>query len=173
VKYSVIIGLLACVVCSPVPRGHAIDFDTEPGTGDFVNLWDADLTVTAVEIVDRVVGSRNQVITPSRENACLLELRIEGVARSDGKFGLYPAQFSVCAEYRRVPKLFPSIAVGVKPRLPGGEIEEFWLNEPDASMMVGATTGESIDFYALFEVPLDAKTFYLQIPYIAQGISIP
>lgn len=150
----------------------ALEFKTENGTGAFVDLGISDLKVTGAELVDKIISGRNNTVTASRKNAVLLELKIEGTAMSDGQFGLYPSGFSVYAMYRRVPKIFPSIAVGVKHKKPNGDPDDYWLTEPEASMMVGCTKGDSIRFYVLFEVPDDTKTFYFQSPEIAQALTI-
>ncbi|MBN1549871.1 hypothetical protein JW979_00310 [bacterium] len=166
---SLCFGLIILVF---IPFADAVEFKTEEGNGAFIDLNESSLKVTGIEIVDKIVGSRNKTVTASRKNACLLELKIEGTASAEGQFGLYPSGFSVYAVYRRVNKIFPSIAVGVKHRNPAGEMEEYWLNEPEASMMVGCKPGDSIRFYVLFEVPEDTKTFYFQSPRITQGITI-
>lgn len=171
-KHVTRIIMLLSVTVAVVSFSHTDNFKTDSCTEPFVNLHDSNLKITGVEIVDKIIGQKKKTITASRKNACLLELKIEGTAPADGEFGLYPTGFSVYATYRRVNKIFPSIAVGIKPRLPSGEMEEYWLNEPEVSMMVGCKKGESFRFYVLFEVPVDTETFYFQSPEISQRIAV-
>lgn len=136
-----------------------------------VDLGKCNLVVEEVHKVASIKGARGKTIKASKKGAVLVELKIHGTGVIDGEFGLYPSMFSLTCEYRRVHRILPSLAIGIKPKLPSGEIQEYWLNDPEATMLIGCDKGESIDFYALFEVPAEVKEFNLQVPMGLQPIS--
>jgi hypothetical protein len=136
-----------------------------------VDLGQCNLVVKGVSRVESVKGESGKTIEASKRGSVLLELEIEGTAAADGQFALYPSMFSLACAYRRVNRLIPSLAIGIKPKLPTGEIQEYWLNRLEATMLTGCEKGDRIGFYALFEVPDEVKEFTLQIPVALQAIA--
>jgi hypothetical protein len=54
--------------------------------------------------------------------------------------------------------------------MPMGEIKPYWLNDPEASMLIGFDEGEDIEFYAVFEVPEEVTEFSFQAPQAVQQV---
>lgn len=163
---------LAVVVLSLLPLEAAIcGEDSRDTVAGPVDLGKCNLVVEEVSRVEKTMGARGKAIEASKRGSMLIELKIHGTGPCDGELGLYPSMFSLTCVYRGVRRIIASLAIGVKPRMPTGEIQDYWLNEPEASMLIGCETGGSIDFYALFEVPEEVREFTLQIPQALQQVS--
>jgi hypothetical protein len=136
-----------------------------------MDLGKCDLEVKEITQVEKVKCDRGKTVEASKRGSVLIELEIQGTAASEGEVALYPSMFSLGCAYRGVRRILPSLAIGIKPRMPTGEIRPYWLNDPEASMLIGCQEGEDIEFYALFEVPQEVKEFTFQIPQTLRQVS--
>jgi len=146
------------------------DEDPRLAVTGLLDMGECNLAVEEVRQVDEIKGDRGRVTEASRRNSVLIELKIHGTGPSEGEVGLYPSMFSLTCVYRGVRRILPSLAIGIKPRMPMGEIKPYWLNDPEASMLIGCEEGEDIEFYAVFDVPEDVAEFSFQAPHALQQV---
>jgi hypothetical protein len=154
-----------------IPLNSAIG-DEDPGravTG-LLDMGECNLVVENVRKIESIKGDRGKVTEASRRNSVLIELEIHGTGPSDGKVGLYPMMFSLTCVYRGVQRILPSLAIGIKPKMPTGKVQPYWLNEPEASMLIGCEEGDDLEFYAVFDVPEDVTEFSFQAPQALQQV---
>lgn len=160
------LSLAALVAPAGAPGGETAE--APPG---LIDLGQCSLAVKGLNRVESIKCEGGETIKASKRGAMLLELEIQGTATAEGQFGLYPSMFSLTCTYRRAHRILPSMAIGIKPKLPTGEIQEYWLSKPDATMLTGCEMGDKIRFYVLFEVPDEVREFTLQIPKALQSVS--
>jgi hypothetical protein len=166
IAIPVVVGLLL------VPLQMAIaNQDSRRMAAGPLDLGKCHLVVQEVNQVEKIEGDRGKTTEASKRGSVLIELEIHGTGPSEGKVGLYPSMFSLTCVYRGVQRILPSLAIGIKPRMPTGEIQPYWLNNPEASMLIGCYEDEDIEFYVIFEVPEEVKEFAFQIPRVLQQVS--
>ena len=161
-----IVGLLLL----PLQTAFGGDDSREAVTAP-LDLGKCHVVVQEVNQVEKIKGNRGKTTEASKRGSILLELEIHGTGPSEGAVALYPSMFSMTCAYRGVRRILPSLAIGIKPRMPMGEIQPYWLNDAEASMLIGCDEGEDIEFYAIFEVPEEVKEFTFQIPQALQQVS--
>jgi hypothetical protein len=154
-----------------IPLNHVMgDEDPRLAVAGLLDMGECNLVVGQVRQVESIEGDRGKVTEASRRNSVLVELEIQGTGPSEGEIGLYPSMFSLSCVYRGVRRILPSLAIGIKPRMPTGEIKPYWLNDPEASMLIGCEEGDDIEFYAVFDVPEDVTEFTFQVPHAVQQV---
>jgi len=121
----------------------------------FLNVAKCNFSVEGAEVVDSVIGERGMILKRSHRGGQLIEVRLVGSTPETGEIGLYPSIFSLVLYWRGVPRILSSIAIGTKHQMPSGEMDEYWLNLPEASMIIEYEAGEEMIIYTLFEVPKD------------------
>jgi len=134
----------------------------------FLNVAKCNFSVEGAEVVDSVIEERGMILKRSYKGGQLIEVKLVESAPETGEIGLYPSIFSLVLYWRGVPRIHSSIAIGTKHQMPSGEMDEYWLNLPEASMIIEYEAGEEMIIYTLFEVPKDLKEFKIQNPAIIE-----
>jgi hypothetical protein len=142
-----------------------------PSAVSLLDLSACHIVVKEVREVETIKGDRGKTTEASKRGSVLIELEIHGTCSSEGQVGLYPSIFSLTCVYRGVRRIIPSLALFTKPRRPTGEIQPYWLNDPETSMLIRCEEGGEIEFYAVFEVPEEVTEFIFQIPQALQQVS--
>lgn len=132
-----------------------------------LDLGKCNLQITEIKEISSFKGARSGEVKPSRRDAKFLEIKVEGIANSDGLSGWYPNMFGALFTYRGALRITPAIAIGIKSKDPlSNKTLEQWFNDPDVSYTAKYNQGDKIVSYIIIEVARETTDFMLQGPVI-------
>ena len=131
-----------------------------------LNLGKCDFKISEIREVPGFKGE-NGIVKPSRRDAKLLEIKLEGKANSDGASAWYPQMFAAIFYYRGALRITPALAIGMKFKDPlKGENIEQWFNAPGVSFTSKNKEGDPLATYLIVEIAKETNDFILQGPSI-------
>ena len=102
----------------------------------------------------------------------LIMVKMQGKIPESGIFTYYESMFSIVFSENGRAKIAPSRAVGEKFKTKSGEIKEVWakLSRGHHSLVSSPrSAGKDVILYVIFEIPVDVKSFKIQIPAISEN----
>jgi hypothetical protein len=130
----------------------------------FLDLGKCNLKIVEVHEIQSFKGEKGEV-KASRRDAKLLEVKVEGVAYSDGVSAWYPQMFAALFNHRGASRITPALALGIKFTNPqNGENVAQWFNAPGVSFTAKHKAGDTVKTYLIIEIAKETNDFILQGP---------
>jgi hypothetical protein len=131
---------------------------------EIIDFGKCQLKVTDIREITSFKGEQG-IVKPSRRDAKLLEIKVEGTSDTKGVTAFYPQMFAALFIYRGALRVTPAIAIGIKFKDPlsGNNIEN-WFNAPGVSFTSKSEVGDSISVYVIVEVAKETTEFKIQGP---------
>ena len=144
---------------------QAQDLSDNPKYLKLVDLTKCNMKITAIEHSKGVTSEEGEKITPSRIDAKLLLVKLEGVAYDFGRLSYNPGLFGVNYIYKGSLTFVPARAIGLRGKTPDGKKFEVWKSNPKVSFnSLVESKGEKINIWVAVEIPKAVNEFYVRIP---------
>lgn len=138
---------------------------------EIIDLGKCNLKITESREIESFKSNKGSTVKPSRRDAKLIELRVDGKTYMKGESAWYPQMFAAMFYYRGSLRITPGIAVGIKFTDPlSGEKKEQWFNEPGVSYTAKHEEGDNIGTWVVVEIAKETKDFILQGPAVIPPI---
>jgi len=146
----------------------ALQAQNESNDPKYLKLLDlamCNMKITEIENTKGVTSEEGEKITPSRIDAKLLLVKLEGVAYDIGRLSYNPGLFGVNYINKGSLTFVPTRAIGIRGKTPDGKKFEVWKSNSKVSFNTLVTSvGENVNIWLVVEIPKSINEFYLRIP---------
>jgi hypothetical protein len=128
-----------------------------------IDMGTSEIQVTESSVVNSIRTVEGDNLIAQKGETRLIEIKIEGISKEKGyHFMCYniPKLLAFTGSY---PSILPAIAIAIKfKNHETGEAIEKYHNE--ATMLCTLEKGGNIQYFAVFEVPLETNSYQLMLP---------
>ena len=159
IKILVFFIIYACSVL------QAQDISEDPKYLKLLDLAKCNMKITKIEHSKGITSEEGEKITPSRLDAKLLLVKLEGTAYDFGRLSFNPGLFGVNYISKGSLTFAPARAIGIRGKTPDGGMFEAWKSNSRVSFnTLVESAGETVSIWVVVEIPENINEFYVRIP---------
>lgn len=150
--------------------GQIKDITEDPKYLKLVDFAQCNLKVTEIETVKSITLNDGKTLSPSRRDAKLVLVKLEGIAPDFGRISYNPSLFGVNYIFRGSLSFSFAKAIGWRGVTLDGEVTDIWHYKAESAFnIVIESAGDEVSIRVALEMPASLKTFYLRIPTMIQN----